>query len=125
MEKTCLDCSEPIKGRADKKFCDDQCRSNFNNRLKIEKSDFVKEVNTILHKNRGVLQKLNPDGKTKISREKLLSKGFSFAYFTHIYQTQKGSIYYFCYEYGYLKLESEDFLLVKREESNTEKNVTH
>ena len=117
MERFCLDCSELIKGRADKKFCDDQCRSNFNNRLKVEKNDYVKEVNSILSKNRSILQKLNPDGKTKITREKLLGKGFSFAYFTHIYQTQKGNIYHFCYEYGYLKLESDDFLLVKREEN--------
>lgn len=117
MERLCLDCSQPVKGRADKKFCDDQCRSNYNNRLKTERNDFVKEVNTVLRKNRNILQQLNPDGKTKISREKLLSKGFSFTYFTHIYQTQKGNTYYFCYEYGYLKLENDDFLLVKREEN--------
>ena len=119
MDRICLDCSQPLKGRADKKFCDDQCRSNYNNKLKIETNDFVKEVNTILRKNRNILQQLNPDGKTKINREKLLSKGFSFTYFTHIYQTQKGNTYYFCYEYGYLKLENDDFLLVKREESSS------
>ncbi|MEJ6982165.1 hypothetical protein WG906_16970 [Pedobacter sp. P351] len=117
MERICLDCSEIIKGRADKKFCDDQCRSNYNNRLKVEKSDFEKEVNAVLRKNRSILQQLNPDGKTKISREKLLSKGFSFHYITHIYQTQKGNTYRFCYEYGYLKLENDDFLLVKREDN--------
>jgi hypothetical protein len=117
MEKQCLDCAEPIKGRADKKFCDDQCRSNYNNRLKSETSDFVKEVNTVLRRNRNVLQQLNPDGKTKISREKLLGKGFSFQYYTHTYQTQKGNTYYFCYEYGYLKLENDEILLVKRDEN--------
>ena len=119
MERICLDCSEPLKGRADKKFCDDQCRSNYNNRLKIEKSDFVKEVNNILRRNRSILQQLNPDGKAKVNKEKLLNKGFSFSYFTHTYQTQKGHVYHFCYEYGYLKLESEDILLVKRDESPT------
>ena len=29
-EKRCLECGDVIKGRADKKFCDDQCRSNYN-----------------------------------------------------------------------------------------------
>lgn len=119
MERICLDCRQPLRGRADKKFCDDQCRSNYNNRIKLQKSDFVKEVNAILSKNRNILQKLNPDGKTKITREKLLGKGFSFTYFTHIYQTQKGNTYYFCYEYGYLKLENDDFLLVKRDENQS------
>jgi dipeptidase len=119
MERKCLDCSEVLKGRADKKFCDDQCRSNYNNRLKTTDSNLVREVNAILRKNRSILQQLNPDGKTKISREKLVQKGFSFAYFTSVYQTQKGNTYHFCYEYGYLKLEGDDFLLVKKEEGHS------
>lgn len=113
MERICLDCSEAIKGRADKKFCDDQCRSNYNNRNKTERDRFVKEVNSILLKNRNILHQLNPGGKVKVDRERLLKKGFSFAYFTHIYQTQTGKSYHFCYEYGYLKLDNNDLLLVK------------
>lgn len=118
MERICLDCSETIKGRADKKFCDDQCRSNYNNRKKTE-DDFLKEVNSILRKNRNILHQLNPSGKVKVNRERLLKKGFSFAYFTHIYQTQTGNNYRFCYEHGYLKLDNDDFLLVKRVEEHS------
>ncbi|MFA6947300.1 MAG: DUF2116 family Zn-ribbon domain-containing protein, partial [Pedobacter sp.] len=33
MERECLDCGAALRGRTDKKFCDDQCRSNFNNRM--------------------------------------------------------------------------------------------
>ena len=114
MERLCLDCNTPVKGRADKKFCDDQCRNNYNNKLKIEDSSVVKQINSVLKKNRSILQKLNPEGKLKISKEKLLRHGFNFTYFTHIYETYKGSVYFFCYEYGYLKLENEEVLLVKR-----------
>lgn len=116
MEKTCLDCGSIIKGRADKKFCDDQCRSNFNNRLKAETTGIVKTVNQVLAKNRKVLEKLNPEGKAKVNKAKLLKEGFNFSYLTHVYDTQKGNTYKFCYDQGYLALENDWFLLVKRED---------
>ena len=116
MERLCLDCNAVIKGRADKKFCDDQCRNNYNNRLKFEDSSIVKQVNAVLRKNRSILQKLNPEGKVKLSRERLAKHGFNFTYFTHVYETYKGATYHFCYEYGYLKLENDELLLVKRDE---------
>ena len=71
MTKTCLDCGNPIIGRADKKFCDDQCRNNYNNKLRADESTAVKNINAILFKNRKILEKLNPEGKTKISKAKL------------------------------------------------------
>ncbi|RZL36372.1 MAG: hypothetical protein EOO96_07150 [Pedobacter sp.] len=116
MERLCLDCNAVLNGRADKKFCDDQCRTNYNNRLRTEDNSFLKEVNRILKKNRDILRAKNPEGKTKIKRALLVRKGFDFNYHTHTYATQKGATYIFCYEYGYLPLENEEILLVKREE---------
>lgn len=116
MERLCLDCNAILNGRADKKFCDDQCRTNYNNRLRTEDNSFLKEVNRILKKNRDILHTNNPEGKTKIKRALLVRKGFDFNYHTHTYATQKGATYIFCYEYGYLPLENEELLLVKREE---------
>ncbi|RZJ16115.1 MAG: hypothetical protein EON51_18255, partial [Acinetobacter sp.] len=101
---------------ADKKFCDDQCRTNYNNRLRTEDNSFLNEVNRVLKKNRDILRLKNPDGKAKVKREVLLRKGFDFNYHTHTYATQKGTTYIFCYEQGYLALENEEVLLVKREE---------
>lgn len=118
MERVCLDCREIVKGRSDKKFCDDQCRSNYNNRLKAEDNSFMRQVNTILKKNHSILQKLNPEGKQKVNRDKLLKQGFDFNFHTHIYQTQKGGTYHFCYEQGYLVLNEQEILLVKREENH-------
>ncbi|WP_026896730.1 hypothetical protein [Daejeonella oryzae] len=116
MEKQCLDCEKPVRGRIDKKFCDDQCRSNYNNRLKSKNPDIVNFINSILKNNRKILEKLNPDGKTKLLKSKLLQAGFNFGFHTHIYETQKGLMYIFCYEYGYLALEKDWYLLVKRNE---------
>lgn len=116
MEKLCLDCQKPLVGRADKKFCDDLCRTSYNNKLKANDHSFVKQVNQILKKNWQILKEKNPEGKTKVKRDVLLRKGFNFNYHTHTYATQKGVTYIFCYEYGYLPLENNEILLVKREE---------
>ena len=114
-ERTCLDCGEPLHGRADKKFCNDLCRNNYNNQLNSSSYNLVRNINNILKRNRRILEELNPVGKIKTTRKKLLSKGFDFEDHTHSYHTQNGKTYQFCYEYGYLPLEGEEFLLVKRE----------
>lgn len=116
MERLCIDCNAELKGRTDKKFCDDQCRSNYNNRLKANDQSFLKRVNQILKKNRDILVEKNPEGKAKVKRAELLRKGFNFDYHTHTYATQRGMTYIFCYEYGYLLLEGDEVLLVKRDE---------
>jgi len=116
MERLCLDCNTPIRGRADKKFCDDTCRSNFNNLLKAEDNSFLKQVNQILKKNREILKWKNPAGKIKVKREILLGNGFNFNYHTHTYSNKNGMTYFFCYEYGYLSLNNDEVLLVKRDD---------
>jgi len=117
--KVCQHCGNEIKGRIDKKFCDDQCRTAFNNRLKTD-STVVKAINTALRKNRKILEDFIPkdEGKIKVSRQRLLAKNFNFTYHTHIYKTKAGATYYFCYEYGYLPLESDFIMLVKRNEES-------
>jgi hypothetical protein len=120
---TCRQCGKTVKGRTDKRFCDDYCRSAYNNQLKAQLSKTVKTVNATLLKNRKILEKLLPDTEhmTKTTRERLLKQGFSFAYHTHVYTTGTGKNYVYCYEYGYLLLDKDWLLLVrKKEETVTE-----
>ena len=116
--KTCLACGKTVKGRSDKKFCDDYCRNNFNNELKADSNNYVRNINNALKKNRRILEDLLPaeEEMKKTTKEKLLSAGFQFKYITHTYTNKKGNTYFFCYEYGYLPLENDWFLLVKRKE---------
>lgn len=116
MERKCLECGNPLVGRVDKKFCDDACRSNYNKGRESEKLSYVRNINSILKKNRKILEELNPAGKTKVQIKQLQRKGFDFHHFTHIYETSKGSQYRFCYEFGYLLLPHNAVLLVKRKE---------
>jgi len=118
QERNCLDCGEPLHGRADKKFCNDLCRNNYNNQLNSNSYNLVRNINNILRRNRRVLEELNPTGKTKTTRKKMAAKGFDFDHITSIYQTKTGSTYMFCYEYGYLLLDGDEVLLVKREENS-------
>lgn len=116
--KLCLTCEKPLKGRTDKKFCDDYCRNNYNNQLKAGTINMVRNINNALGKNRRILEALFADGEemTKTTQEKLLQKGFQFKYITHLYNNKKGNTYYFCYDLGYLPLENNWFLIVKRKE---------
>ncbi len=117
-DKKCLACGKPVKGRSDKKFCDDYCRSNYNNEQKGAVGAVVKNINNALLKNRKILESILKDGEqtAKANKEKLLEKGFQFKYLTHLYQTKNGTTYFYCYEYGYLPLENNWYLIVKREE---------
>ncbi len=115
--KQCLFCSNKITGRTDKKFCNDYCRNAYNNQLKSANSPAIRNINNTLIKNRRILETMLGEEKMiKQLKEKLLTQGFNFKYFTHNYTNQKGNIYYFCYEYGYLPLEHDWFLIVKRKD---------
>lgn len=117
-QKSCLACGKQLKGRSDKKFCDDYCRNNYNNLLKADANNLVRNINNVLKKNRRILEQLLPEGEemTKAPKQKLLNLGFQFRYMTHTYTNKKGNVYYFCYEYGYLPLENDWYLVVQRKE---------
>jgi hypothetical protein len=114
MERICLECQKPIKGRADKKFCDDNCRSSYNNLRKAADNNFVKSINQILKKNRSILKENNPTDKIKINRSRLVRQGYNFDFHTHTYTNKKEMTYFFCYEYGYLTLAHGEVLLVRK-----------
>lgn len=115
--RKCRECGEKLLGRADQKFCSDQCRNAHNNKQNSDANNVVRNINNSLRRNRRILDKLCLGEKTKISKEKLIQKGFSFMYYTHQYQTKNGSVYHFCYELGYLILNEDDVLIVRRETS--------
>ncbi len=117
-DRKCLECSRTIYGRKDKKFCDDSCRNNYNNHQNRENTNIIRKVNRILKKNRQVLEEvsgLSGEKRThKTHREILLNKGFRFDLLTSIYTTKEGKKYYYVYNYGYMDLGNNFFLIVKK-----------
>lgn len=116
--RKCLSCGKPLKGRIDKKFCDDYCRNNYNNQQKAKgsHSSLIRNINNALIKNRKILESVLGKGETaKTNKDRLVEIGFQFKYSTHTYTTQAGKTYFYCYDYGYLPLENDWFLIVKKE----------
>ena len=116
QEKLCLECDDKLIGRADKKFCSDHCRNAYNNRLNKDSKNLMRNINNKLRKNYRILDSFPlKDGKTTTTKMRLMDRGFDFEYFTNLYTTKKGSTYYFLYDLGYLPLDNDYFMIVKRE----------
>lgn len=114
-ERFCLACEKVLRGRIDKRFCDSDCRNLYNNQLHVQANNYVRKVDRDLKKNRRILkQSLGEEKMVKVNKDKLLAKGFRTDLFTRQLVTAKGQVYFFVYEYGYLPLEGNLFLLVKQ-----------
>jgi|TARA_R110002153_G_scaffold273755_1_gene445523 hypothetical protein len=101
--KECRYCNKELSGRTDKKFCDPQCKSAY--QYQIEKQNperFYNKVDNQLKLNRRLLKEYNKGGKVTIRSSVLLELGFDPNFFTHYWKNQKGEIYLFVYEYGFL-----------------------
>ncbi|HUR31829.1 MAG TPA: hypothetical protein VMZ69_10390 [Saprospiraceae bacterium] len=115
-KKYCKECRDEIVGRRDKKFCSDYCRAQHFNTYNSEISNFMRRVNYTIRKNRKILSGLNPKGKAKAHKMKLIREGLNFDYFTNVYKTRGGKVYYFCYDQGYVELEDDYYGLVVKED---------
>ena len=115
MKKNCLECEEPLNGRVDKKFCSDYCRNSHNNKINKESKNLIRNTNNRLRKNHRLLTEINTTGKIKVSRTKLLDGNFDFNFFTSIYTTKTGNTYFYVYDQGYLPLENDFYLLIKKD----------
>ena len=113
--KNCLECGDKIVGREDKKFCSDGCRNAYNNKMNKDHTNLMRNINNKLRKNYRILTELNPEGKTKTTKNKLISRGFDFDLITSVYTTKTGNTYYFVYDQGYMTVENEGYVLVKKE----------
>ncbi len=116
MEKKCLECGAELKGRVDKKYCSDYCRNAYNNQLNKDSKNLVRNINNRLRKNYRILDSFTlNEGKTRTTKTRLMDKGFDFEYITNLYTTKKGTTYYFVYDLGYLPLDNDYYMIVKRE----------
>lgn len=115
ISRNCPECGDKINGREDKKFCSDGCRNAFNNKINKDSTNYMRNVNNRLRRNYRILSEINADGKTKTTRSRLSAKGFDFDYFTNLLHTKTGNTYYFVYEQGYMLLENDYFILVKKD----------
>ena len=110
--RRCLECDEILLGRADQKFCNDQCRSTYNNKQSVESNYVIRIINRILRKNYAILSTLNSGKKAIVNKSDLQKKGYRFDYYTGTYLNPKNHLYYYCYDQGFTELENNKVLMV-------------
>ena len=123
----CIYCEKPLVGRVDKIYCDSYCKSaHFNEKRKKDGiTSFFKKVDDQLKTNRKILKHFNVEGYSTIKKEILQEKGFDSNFFTHYWKSQKGNVYLFCYEFGFLSLKNKNrdkYLLVQWQDYMNESN---
>lgn len=100
----CLECGEDLKGRIDKVFCSSYCKSTYHyKKNRDDDQNLFKKIDDQLKLNRRLLKNFNKAGKAVIRKEDMLKENFNPKYFTHYWKNQKGDIYLFCYEFGFLE----------------------
>jgi hypothetical protein len=113
--RTCPTCGKNVKGRADKRFCDDYCRNNYNNQLNSDAINYVRNINNILRRNRRILEETmeGVEKATARSKAELAKKGYRFDFFTSIFTNKEKETYYYCYEYGFKEVENDKCIIVR------------
>jgi predicted nucleic acid-binding Zn ribbon protein len=114
--RVCQECGDALTGRRDQKFCSDHCRNYHNNRKNEDASAHMRRVNNILRKNRRILMEFIQKGIQTVNGMNLIDEGFNFHYFTNTYRNRHGVDYFFCYDHGYIRMENDEYVLVKKSE---------
>ncbi len=101
----CLRCNAPLEGRADMRFCNEDCRNSHKNIQLAADRKNMKKINGQLGKNRRLLMRiLGEQEMVKVHRDDMLRLGYDFKYLTHHYTNNQGKVFDFVYEHGVLPL---------------------
>ena len=114
MDRACMECGKTLVGRSDKKFCDDQCRTAYHNRIYREDHDFIRNVQSILRKNRRILAEHHAGDHTKVPVRELALSGYNFDFFTNTWTTSSGETFYFCFDFGFSRPDPDTCLLIRQ-----------
>jgi hypothetical protein len=113
-KRYCRYCGDPLKGRSDKLYCDDNCRNAYFNDLKKEEHQEIRSIDLALKRNHRILKTFLGESKTRnVTEKQLLLKGFQFKYHTHHFKARNGNEYCYCYDYGYLARDAGPFMIVR------------
>lgn len=114
--KKCPVCRSEVKGRKDKIYCSDTCKSSYQYERRAKTESFYLQVDRQLKINRKILKRYNQTGYTTLRKEALVEQGFNPKYFTHYWKNQNGEVYLFCFDFGFLEIERQGkrkYLLVE------------
>lgn len=111
-ERKCKECGNKLKGRSDKKFCDDYCRNSYNYRsLKSEHSQ-INRIHSTLKRNRKILKLFLEAGQREVQIELLKINGFKFNFVTQIQKAASNNPVYCCYDVSYAYIDDKKIKLL-------------
>ena len=118
----CKICSKMINGRSDKKFCSVKCKNYYHTNLRRvnENEVKVKEIDTILHRNRSILLEiLSKTGRQKkVPRIVLDRMNFNYTYYTHTIINSVGKTFFYVYDLAYMTFSDNEVLIVRSGSNN-------
>lgn len=101
MARNCICCGKPYEGRIDKKFCCDDCRTDYHNQIRRERDRRFRTVNHILASNWKILSAALREGRNKLSVAELADRNFNFEVYTNTRRLVPGRRTYWCYDCAY------------------------
>lgn len=101
MKRTCLRCGAPLQGRIDKKFCSDDCRTDYHNEQRRKWERELRTVNRILAANWKILTRNLRLGRSVLPVEELAAQQFNFTVYTASRRRFPGRRTYWCYNCTY------------------------
>ncbi len=113
VKRCCAFCGKELKGRSDKRFCDDACRNNYGYKHNKSSNIAINRINKSLLHNRNVLKSIAKCGKKVVKRQTLVDNDFNFDVMTGVYKTYKDQEYKMLYDYAYKCINDDDVLVLK------------
>lgn len=117
--KKCKMCPKVIKGRSDKIFCSVACKSAYHFKLRAVNKIAVKEIDTILHRNRTILLELLGKNRKQIKVKRILleKKKFNYKYQTHFYINSHNKTYHYVYDFAWMAFSTDEILIIRRQKT--------
>ena len=116
QKQNCILCSKPIVGRTDKKYCSLSCKNTFNYDQRSHTKTATQAIDSILHKNREILDVIMGPKRKKmqISKTELTQMGFQSDYLTGFYTNSRGKLYRYVYDFAWMEFTGEKVMVVKK-----------
>ena len=114
--KTCKICKKPVKGRSDKVFCSEKCKSYYHRKLREVTKKGTEKTDRILHRNRSILLEIMGKNATqkKVPRDLLDKKKFNIRYMTGFFENAQGKRYHIVYDFAWMEFSDGDILIKRR-----------
>ena len=110
----CLECGDRIRyGRADKKFCCDECKTRHYNNLAKGSRSYRRKIMGRLSRNYQILEQILKSGETSAELTDLMSFGFAPDSVTGFHKNRFKSDEYWCFDIKYRMTDSRVYSISK------------